>query len=88
MILFPSLIIYYRELFGLDWGAGDFLGVFLAAVGMWIFRLYAEFIPSIFAILVVLILGLAPPSVALSGFTSSSFFMAMSVFGLGIVLVA
>lgn len=88
VILFPSLIIYYREFIGLDWGAGIFLGVFLAAVGMWIFRLYAEFIPSIFAILVVLILGLAPPSVALSGFTSSSFFMAMSVFGLGIVLVA
>lgn len=87
VILFPSLIIYYRELIGLDWGTGIFLGVFLAAVGMWIFRLYAEFIPSIFAILVVLILGLAPPSVALSGFTSSSFFMAMSVFGLGIVLV-
>ena len=88
VILFPALIMYYREFIGLDWATGIFLGVFLAAVGMWIFRLYAEFIPSIFAILVVLILGLAPSSVALSGFTSSSFFMAMSVFGLGIVLVA
>lgn len=84
----PPFFIYFRDLFGLDWASSIFIGVFLSAVGMWVFRLYDEFITSLFSILVILILGIAPPSIVLSGFISSSFYMAMSVFGLAIVLVA
>ena len=54
---------------------------------MWVFELVKEFLPALFAILLILILGLAPTDVVLSGFSSSGFFMAMSILGLGTVIV-
>ena len=59
---------------------------FTAAVVMWVFRLLPDFVPAIFAILCVVLFGVAPPSVALSGFASSTFFMALSIFGLSAVI--
>jgi len=65
-----------------------FLTILSATVLMWIFNLVAEFIPGLFAVLSVLILGLVPVKVALSGFASEGFFMAMSILGLGSVIVS
>ena len=87
-IILPTIILMTGENFGLDWKSKIFLTVACATIMMWIFRLAHEFIPSIFAVLVILILDIAPPSVALSGFTSGSFFMALSIFGLAAVLVS
>lgn len=87
-ILVPAIILYFGESLGLDWKSKIFLTVVSSTIMMWIFRLAHEFIPSIFAVLVILILDIAPPSVALSGFTSGSFFMALSIFGLSAVLIS
>jgi DASS family divalent anion:Na+ symporter len=87
-IIFPAVILYLGDSFGLDWKSKIFLTVASSTIMMWIFRLAHEFIPSIFAVLVILILDIAPPSVALSGFTSGSFFMALSIFGLSAVLIS
>jgi len=88
-ILFPALLLYFGANLGLDLNARLFLSVFSAVILMWIFRLASsDFIPCILGILVLLFLGVAPASVVLSGFASGSFFMALSVFGLGVVLVA
>jgi len=61
------------------------LAVISATVVMWVFRLLPDFIPAIFAVLSSILLGLAPAEVALSGFASGAFFMAMSIFGLSVV---
>ncbi|MCI5121020.1 MAG: TRAP transporter large permease subunit, partial [Candidatus Electrothrix sp. AUS4] len=45
-----------------------------------------EYIPSIMAVIAILVLDIAPPDVVLSGFTSGSFFMALSIFGLSAIL--
>jgi DASS family divalent anion:Na+ symporter len=87
-IILPALILIFGNDLGFDWKTKIFLTVASSTVVMWIFRLAHEFIPSIFAILVILILDVAPPSVALSGFTSGSFFMAMSIFGISSLLVS
>lgn len=87
-ILIPGLILSFGDNYGLDWKTKIFLTVSSSTIVMWIFRLANEFIPSIFAVLVILILDIAPPSVALSGFTSGSFFMALSIFGLSAVLIS
>jgi DASS family divalent anion:Na+ symporter len=87
-IIVPAIILYLGDSFGLDWKGKIFLTVASSTIMMWIFRLAHEFIPSIFAVLVILILDIAPPSVALSGFTSGSFFMALSIFGLSAVLIS
>jgi DASS family divalent anion:Na+ symporter len=56
------------------------------AVVMWVFRLLPDFLPALFAVLCVLLLGLAPAGVALGGFASNTFFMALSIFGLSTVI--
>ena len=63
-----------------------FLTVFSAALVLWTFNLVSEFIPAIIIIFALLVLGIAPTSVVLSGFASSSFFLALSIFALGAVL--
>ena len=62
------------------------LAVIGVAVTMWVFRLIPDFVPALFAVLCVLLLGLAPASVALGGFASNTFFMALSIFGLSAVI--
>ncbi|OPX87814.1 MAG: Inner membrane protein YbhI [Pelotomaculum sp. PtaB.Bin104] len=88
VILLPVLILTAGHSVGFDWNTRLYIAVFVSAVIMWVFRLSTEFIPCLFAVLVLLFLGVAPAPVVLSGFTSGSFFMAMSVFGLGVVLVS
>lgn len=86
-ILMPVAIM----LFGGDWGLSRevraFLSIFSAAIVMWVFELVDEFVPGLFAVLLTLALGLAPPKVVLGGFASDGFFMAMSILGLGTVVV-
>jgi len=62
------------------------LAILSATVMMWIFRLLADFIPALFAVLCAILLGVAPPEVALNGFASDSFFMALSILGLSAVI--
>ncbi len=97
VIVIPSLILFlsssYAESYGfykldLSWNERYFIVILSATILMWIFSLAHEFVPSIFAILSILILGISPPEVALSGFTAGSFFMALSIFGLAVVLAS
>src|SRR6185436_17514423 len=86
-ILLPMLIILYGESLGLGRETAAFPAVFAATVIMWVFELVDEFIPGLFALLMTLSLGVAPPRVVLAGFASDGFFMAMSILGLGTVVV-
>ena len=86
-ILLPVLILLYGGDYGLGRETTAFLAVFAATVVMWVFELVDEFIPGLFALLLTLSLGVAPPRVVLAGFASDGFFMAMSILGLGTVVV-
>jgi len=86
-IVVPAIILYFLTTTDLSWGAVNFIVVFFCALMMWIFRLVPEYVPAVFIILSTILLGLAPEHVLLSGFSSESFFLAMSVFGLGAVVV-
>lgn len=61
------------------------LAVVSSAVVMWVFRLLPDFVPALFAVLGIVLLNLTPPEVALSGFSSDTFFMALSIFALSVV---
>lgn len=61
------------------------LAVVASSVVMWVFRLLPDFVPALFAILGVVLLRLAPPKIALAGFASDTFFMALSIFALSVV---
>ncbi|MEJ2501408.1 MAG: SLC13 family permease, partial [Campylobacterales bacterium] len=86
-LLVPAIVYYYSAAAGFDSRAVNFLAVFAATTVMWIFRLLPEFVPAVFLVLTSIILGVVPIKTALSGYVSGSFFMALSVFGIGAVLV-
>ncbi|MEM7020479.1 MAG: SLC13 family permease, partial [Pseudomonadota bacterium] len=87
-IIVPALIyILAGEMTTLSPPAVNFMGIFSAAVVMWVFRLVPEYVPAIFIVMAVIVLGLVPNSYILAGYSSGSFFMALSVFGIGAVLV-
>jgi DASS family divalent anion:Na+ symporter len=65
-----------------------YLAILSSVAVMWMFRLLPDFIPVLFALLALIIFGVAPPNTILSGFGSDSFFMALSVLGLGTVIRA
>lgn len=87
-ILLPLAVMLAGAQFGLDPNHTAFLAVLAATIVMWVFGLVDEYVPGLFALFAVVTLGLVPVPVALSGFASDSFFMAMSVLGLGTVIVA
>ena len=86
-ILLPLLVLFFGRDFGLDRETTVFLAIFATTVVMWVFELVDEYIPGLFALLVTLALGLAPTKTVLAGFASDGFFMAMSILGLGTVVV-
>lgn len=87
-VIGPALILWFGPSWGLRDNAVLFLAMFCATVVMWVFTLVDEYVPSLFALLAILVLGLAPPNLVLAGFASDTFFLAMSVLGLGTVIVA
>ncbi|WP_135075115.1 SLC13 family permease [Terasakiella sp. SH-1] len=57
-----------------------------SAISMWVFRLLPDFVPALFLVLSIILTGVAPPDIALGGFASDSFFMALSILGLSAVI--
>ena len=72
---------------GLDKGPAYCLAIIFSAVSMWVFDIVPAFAPPLFVVIMVILLDIAPPEVAVSGFASGSFFMLLSVFGVGAVMV-
>lgn len=87
-MIFPLIIMLMGDSWDLQWNAKVFMAIFSSTIIMWVFRVTSEFVPALFAVLALIILGVVPKEVVLSGFTSGTFFMALSIFGLGAVLVA
>lgn len=73
-------------------GSADNSAIFLAIVSvpliLWMFSLMADFIPALIALLLLLLFDLAPAPVILSGFSSYTFLIAVSVMGLGAVITS
>ncbi|MBF0163840.1 MAG: anion permease [Magnetococcales bacterium] len=87
-ILLPAVVLYYGEQFNLESNITTFLAISSATILMWMFSLVDDYIPGLFAIVSILMAGLVPPSVVLSGFSSNSFLMAMSILGLSTVIAS
>jgi di/tricarboxylate transporter/CRP-like cAMP-binding protein len=81
-------VVFHLTAGQLDLSARLYLCIFTATVVMWVFRLVADFIPGIFALVATLVFDLVPQSVVLSGFASDGFFMALSILGLSAVITA
>ncbi len=87
-IVLPAMVLWLGSVYGIDRNNAMFLAIFTATVTMWVFSLMDDYIPGLFAIMAILVAGLVPPTVILSGFASDSFLMAMSVLSLSTVIVS
>ena len=87
-IVMPVAVLVLGGKYGMDRSVAMFLAIFSATVMMWVFALVDDYIPGLFAIMAILITGLVPTPVVLSGFASDGFLMAMSILGLSTVIVA
>ena len=87
--LFLPLLLLAWGLY-LGWALPNtlFLSILTATVCMWMFSLVDEFVPPLFAMAAMLLVGLAPSQVVLSGFASSGLILFVGVYVLGGVLVA
>lgn len=83
----PIFIYFLTAQFEITENARTFISVFLISIFMWAFKLVPDYVAGMLSILVVLVLGITPSDVVLSGFQSSGFFMAMSIFVLAVVIV-
>ena len=86
-IALPFAVFQAGPILGLSEAATDFLAIISVTVCMWLFGLVPEYVPPLFAALAVILLDVAPAEQALSGFRSESFFMCLSVFGIGALMV-
>lgn len=86
VFLIPPLI--YLSALGsrLSVAASIFAAFLSAAVLMWVFNLVDEFVPPLVALVATLFIGLAPPEVALAGFSSPSLLLLIGVFALAAVI--
>lgn len=87
-IALPVAVYFIGPAIGLGEAATDFLAIISVTVCMWLFGLVPEYVPPLFAALAVILLDVAPPEQALSGFRSESFFICLSIFGIGALMVA
>jgi divalent anion:Na+ symporter, DASS family len=86
-IILPCILYFTLPKFGVAYEVSLYLSAISATLVMWVFQLTHDYVPAIFAMMATLILGIAPPTTALSGFQSNGFIMALSVFSLGAVIM-
>lgn len=74
-----------REL-GLAENSAIFLAIVSLPIVMWPFAILPDFVPGLLAVVLILLVGAAPPQVVLSGFSSNGFLMIIAILGLGALI--
>lgn len=87
-LVLPLLILTYGHHIDIARSGVMFMAIFSVSVVMWVFSLVDDYIPALFAVLAVLVTGLVPAPVILSGFASDGFLMALSTLAFGTVVVS
>jgi len=88
VIIAPFALFFYLSHQGVAQETAIFLAIVCVTLICWMFSLVADFVPALLALLLLLLFGLVPNRVALSGFSSDGFLIAFSVMGLGAVISA
>lgn len=87
-IIIPFSLYFYLNHIGFERNTAIFLAIVSVTLISWMFSLTADFIPALMALLLLMLFGLVPNHVALSGFSSDGFLIAFSVMGLGAVITS
>ena len=82
VLVVPPLVYFLMSAEGFSTQASIFAALLTATVLLWIFSLIEEFVGPLVAVVGTLFVGLAPPAVALAGFSSPSMLLLVGVFAL------
>lgn len=83
----PVLVFIFSEMYDLSWSQEYYLIILSGCLVLLLLGLVADYAAVLAAALACLLLDIVPVDVVMSGFASGGFFMALSIFGLGSVLV-
>lgn len=86
VLVVPPLVYVAALSAGLSVASALFASFLAATVLLWVFGLTDEFVPALVAVVAALLVGLAPPDVALGGFSSASMLLLLGVFALSAVI--
>ena len=82
------LLLYFAGIhLGFDAKIVLFASIIAVSVLLWVFDLVPAFVPPLFSILLIILFDVAPPKVALSGYSSGTFFMCISIFGISALMI-
>lgn len=82
VLLLPPLVYGLAQVSGFSVQASIFASLLAGTVLLWVFSLVDEYVGPLVAVVGTLFVGLAPPDVALSGFSSPSLLLLVGVFAL------
>ncbi len=85
-IIIPLAIYYILDGNSVSSESRIFLSLLGCSISMWMFRLFPEFIPGLFLLMSTLMFGVAPTGVVLSGLSSETFLLIMSVFVISLLI--
>ncbi len=85
-LVLPPVIYVAMFSIGFSVQSSIFAAMLGATVVFWVFGLVDEFVPALVAVVATLIIGLAPPAVALAGFSSPSLLLLLGVYALSAVI--
>ncbi len=88
VLLVPPVLYVAAFAAGFSVPSSMFAAMLGLAVLFWVFGLADEFVPALVAVVAALIVGLAPPEVALAGFSSPSLLLLLGVYALAAVISA
>ncbi len=86
VLVAPPLMYVAMQAAGFSVQSAIFAALLGATVLFWVFGLVDEFVPALVAVVAALIIGLAPPGVALAGFASPSLLLLLGVYALSAVI--
>lgn len=86
VLVLPPVVYVVMLAAGFSVQSSIFAAMLGATVLFWVFGLVDEFVPALVAVVAALIVGLAPPEVALAGFASPSLLLLLGVYALSAVI--
>jgi di/tricarboxylate transporter len=86
VVVLPPVVYVAMLAAGFSVQSSIFAAMLGATVLFLVFRLVDEFVPALVAVVAALIVGLAPPNVALAGFSSPSLLLLLGVYSLSAVI--
>ncbi len=86
-LILPFVVYYLLKDSYVSWEGKNVLYLLVVCCIMWIFSLVPYFVPAVILLFGVSVLKIAPLSVTLSGFSSISFLMVLSIFAIGTALM-